>query len=137
MVKNKMKRSRSKVGYLPVETVDEGLPLENDQIAPQNPATEVIHQRMQVIAQRLAKRQQENLNATNVSKALSLKEENRVVINENPSTKPRIHKSATEGAGMIRDGADVKSPSQLIKQVEQMHKEEMDQLLQKLQFENK
>lgn len=31
---------------------------------------------------------------------------------------------------------DVKSPSQLMFRVEQMHKEELDQLLQKLQFEN-
>lgn len=30
----------------------------------------------------------------------------------------------------------VKSPSQLMTHVDQMHKEELDQLLQKLQFEN-
>ena len=32
--------------------------------------------------------------------------------------------------------SDVKSPSQLMSHVDQMHKEELDQLLQKLQFEN-
>uniref|UniRef100_A0A1I7SAC8 Dystrophin n=1 Tax=Bursaphelenchus xylophilus TaxID=6326 RepID=A0A1I7SAC8_BURXY len=138
MVKNKMRRSRSKRGYLPVDTVDEGLPLENNQNVPQNPATETIHQRVQVFSQRLLKRQQESISAVNVQKALQIKEEAKVEI-KSTSKQPlqsKLHKSATDGPGMRRDVNEIKSPSQLIKQVEQMHKEEMDQLLQKLQYEN-
>ncbi|CAD5206423.1 unnamed protein product [Bursaphelenchus okinawaensis] len=136
MVKNKMRRSRSKRGYLPVDTVDEGLPLENNQNIPQNPATETIHQRMQVFSQRLSKRQQESITAAGVQKALHVKEETKVEIETTSRPFSKLHKSATDGPAIRRTANDVKSPSQLIKQVEQMHKEEMDQLLQKLQYEN-
>lgn len=139
MVKNKMRRARSKVGYLPVDPVDEGRPLEHGQSAPQNPATETLHQRMHVLSHRLLKRQQESASALNVNKALALNGEPQHVQLEEGAGRPlRIHKSQTEGAApRLEPSTDVKSPFQLLKQVEQMHKEEMDQLLQKLQYENR
>uniref|UniRef100_A0A915DS38 WW domain-containing protein n=1 Tax=Ditylenchus dipsaci TaxID=166011 RepID=A0A915DS38_9BILA len=51
MVRNKVKRARSKIGYLPVEQVDEGIPLEQTETTPQNPASETMHQRMHMFAQ--------------------------------------------------------------------------------------
>lgn len=65
MVRNKMRGSRQRVGYLPVEQVEEGQPLEQSETTPQNAASEIMHQRMYMFAQRLDKRLQEAANAVN------------------------------------------------------------------------
>ena len=56
IVRNKFRSSsKTRVGYLPVQTVDEGIPLETKNIIPTNPLTEHLHSRMQICAQRFVK----------------------------------------------------------------------------------
>jgi hypothetical protein len=59
VIKNKMRQSKGKIGYLPVDQILEGPPLECTDQCPQNAGTEAMHQRMQLIASRLDKRQTE------------------------------------------------------------------------------
>ncbi|KAI6226090.1 Discontinuous actin hexagon [Aphelenchoides besseyi] len=125
IVKNKVRRARSKIGYLPVETVDEGVPLERGQTAPQNPNSDTIHHRMHLFANRLQQRNQEMGNARKDD------EKTVTIVGHQTPTPPR--KSVEHDR---QRSSDVKSPAQLISQVEQMHKEELDQLLAKLQHEN-
>ncbi|KAK6042688.1 zinc finger, ZZ type [Cooperia oncophora] len=54
MVRNKFSRSKSSLGYLPVDVGDEGRPLTIAPPAVRNPATEALHQRSAAIAHRLA-----------------------------------------------------------------------------------
>lgn len=63
MVRNKIRNGRQRVGYLPVEQVEEGFPLEQSETTPQNAASEIMHQRMFMFAQRLDKRLQDANNA--------------------------------------------------------------------------
>lgn len=136
IVKNKVRRARSKIGYLPVETVNEGVSLEQGQTAPQNPGSDTIHHRMHQFSSRLHKRQ------LDVDSAIKGEEKkvsiNPVVRNRSLSPQPTSHMISCKSLEHDRQrSSDVKSPSQLITQVEQMHKEELDQLLQKLQTENR
>ncbi|KAM3720398.1 Dystrophin-1 [Dirofilaria immitis] len=112
IVRNKLRsKSKTRIGYLPVQTVDEGPPLETNNVAPLNPFTEPIHNRMQLCARRLWRARGEN---------------------DSP-----IPPSNDPGEEMIMNMAELKSPLQLLSQVEQMHKEELDQVLHKLQHENR
>lgn len=135
IVKNKVRRARSKIGYLPVETVNEGASLEQNYTPPQNSGTDTIHHRMHQFSSRLHKRQ------LDVDSAIR-GEEKKVSINpvvRNRSASPQPTSQIISRKSLEHDrqrSSDVKSPSQLITQVEQMHKEELDQLLQKLQQEN-
>lgn len=53
IVKNKLRsRSKTRIGYLPVQTVDEGPPLETSSVTPVNPTTEPVHGRIQLCARR-------------------------------------------------------------------------------------
>ncbi|VDD91132.1 unnamed protein product [Enterobius vermicularis] len=107
IVRNKFRSSsKTRVGYLPVQTVDEGIPLETKNIIPTNPLTEHLHSRMQICAQRLWR--------------------------ANGDTSPALPENV-EDSNII----DIKSPLQLLSQVEQMHKEELHQVLHKLQNENR
>ncbi|KIH56842.1 zinc finger, ZZ type [Ancylostoma duodenale] len=54
MVRNKFSRSKSSLGYLPVDVGDEGRPLAAPPAAARNPATEALHQRSAAISHRLA-----------------------------------------------------------------------------------
>ncbi|KAK6730498.1 hypothetical protein RB195_007138 [Necator americanus] len=101
MVRNKFSRSKSSLGYLPVDVGDEGRPLAAPPAAARNPATEALHQRAAVISHRLAQ------------------------LTASQPAEPRDERVA-----------DVQSPAQLINQVEQMQKDELDQVLQRLQLEN-
>lgn len=101
MVRNKFSRSKSSLGYLPVDVGDEGRPLTTAPPAVRNPATEAVHQRSAAIAHRLAE------------------------LTSSQPAEPRDERLA-----------DVQSPAQLISQVEQMQKDELDQVLQRLQLEN-
>ncbi|CEF68324.1 Discontinuous actin hexagon [Strongyloides ratti] len=130
MMRNKIRGLKPKVGYLPVNTVDEGKPIENRQVVPNNPATENIHHRIYSFAQKLSKNddsgskiecniEEKNLN-DNEHEYIGM--DDSVVLNWKRDTE--------------RKSDDVKSPIQLINQVDQMHKEELDQVLHKLQLEN-
>ncbi|WKX90831.1 hypothetical protein Q1695_009578 [Nippostrongylus brasiliensis] len=101
MVRNKFSRSKSSLGYLPVDVGDEGRPLTTASPAVRNPATEALHQRSAAIAHRLAE------------------------LTSSQPAEPRDERAA-----------DVQSPAQLINQVDQMQKDELDQVLQRLQLEN-
>lgn len=103
---------------------------------PRNHDTETIHQRLQLFSARLEQREKETLNFA-PNKELQY--------NGNPSDQS-IYKLHFE---MAKDPArfgtmtgskakieDVKSPHNLISDVEKMRKEELDQLLQKLKYEN-
>lgn len=60
IIKNKVRQSKGgKIGYLPVEQINEGPPLECTDQTPQNASTEAMHQRMHLISSRLDKRQTE------------------------------------------------------------------------------
>lgn len=59
IIRNKVRQGKHRIGYLPVEQINEGPPLECTDQTPQNAATEPMHQRMQLIASRLDKRQTE------------------------------------------------------------------------------
>ncbi|CAI4222409.1 unnamed protein product [Auanema sp. JU1783] len=102
MVKNKFSRSKSTLGYLPVDMGDEGQPLCAAPHPAHNPSTYQIHQRTAALAQRLA------------------------VLTASQQAEPREEMAVV----------DLKSPAQLISQVEQMQKDELDQLLHRLQLEN-
>lgn len=129
-----MRRARSKIGYLPVETVNEGVSLEQGQTAPQNPGSETIHHRMHLISNRLNRRQQEMGNAQKgEEKKVSI---GPIIKNRSLSpASPTLPRKSTEHDK--QRNSEVKSPSQLVAQVEQFHKEELDNLLQKLQQENR
>uniref|UniRef100_A0A0N5ALC9 Nesprin-1 n=1 Tax=Syphacia muris TaxID=451379 RepID=A0A0N5ALC9_9BILA len=106
IVKNKFHlSSKTRIGYLPVQTVDEGVPLETKNIVPTNPLTEHLHNRIQICSQRLS----------------------------------RARGDASPVLPDVEDGnnVDIKSPLQLVSQVEQMHKEELHQVLHKLQSDNR
>lgn len=138
MVKNKVRRARNKIGYLPVETVDEGAPLEQTSTVPQNPSSDTMHQRISLMAHRLHKR---HVESQSTAPAIGHTVEGvRTVAIEGPSEAHKESKTSLQNGSVPerRNGttADVKSPSQLISQVDQMHKEELDNLLQKLQYEN-
>ncbi|KAL3998482.1 EF hand family protein [Acanthocheilonema viteae] len=112
IVRNKLRsKSKTRIGYLPVQTVDEGPPLETSNIVPVNPFTEPIHNRIQLCARRLWRARGEN---------------------DTP-----ILASNDTGEEMKMSTTELKSPLQLLSQVEQMHKEELDQVLHKLQHENR
>ncbi|EFO24688.2 utrophin [Loa loa] len=112
IVRNKLRsKSKTRIGYLPVQTVDEGPPLETCNVKPVNPFTEPIHNRIQLCARRLWRAQGENGTPVPVSN--------------------------DSGEEMRMSMAELKSPLQLLSQVEQMHKEELDQVLHKLQHENR
>jgi hypothetical protein len=134
IVKNKVRRARSKIGYMPVETVNEGVSLEQGQMAPQNANSETIHHRMHMISNRLNRRQQEIGSAQK-------NEEKKVSIGpvvKNRSLSPASPVMSRKNIEHDRQrSSDIKSPSQLVTQVEQFHKEELDNLLQKLQQENR
>lgn len=54
---NKFRNISQKSGYLPLETVYEGQPIETRRTAPTNPESEVIHRHIQLFAVRLHKKQ--------------------------------------------------------------------------------
>ncbi|VDO20139.1 unnamed protein product [Brugia timori] len=112
IVRNKLRsKSKTRIGYLPVQTVDEGPPLETGNVTPANPFTEPVHNRIQLCARRLWRAQGENGTP--------------------------IPASNDTGEEMRMSMTELKSPLQLLSQVEQMHKEELDQVLHKLQHENR
>jgi hypothetical protein len=58
VMKNKLKskryfRSHPRIGYLPVQTVDEGAPIESRSTTPANPSTQHLHGHVEVFAERL------------------------------------------------------------------------------------
>ncbi|VDK87103.1 unnamed protein product, partial [Onchocerca ochengi] len=112
IVRNKLRsKSKTRIGYLPVQTVDEGPPLESSNTSPFNPFTEPIHNRIQLCARRLWRTR-----------------------GENDSPVPPANEPGEE---ILMNMTELKSPLQLLSQVEQMHKEELDQVLHKLQHENR
>uniref|UniRef100_A0A0N5BAQ1 Dystrophin n=1 Tax=Strongyloides papillosus TaxID=174720 RepID=A0A0N5BAQ1_STREA len=131
MMRNKIKALKPKVGYLPVNTVDEGKPIENRQVIPNNPMTENIHHRMYNFAQKLSKNDEpmvDEIEYSTEKKNSSTNEDEYIGMDDSVVLN---WKRETE-----RKTEDVKSPIQLINQVDQMHKEELDQVLHKLQLEN-
>uniref|UniRef100_A0A914S6T4 Uncharacterized protein n=1 Tax=Parascaris equorum TaxID=6256 RepID=A0A914S6T4_PAREQ len=96
------------MGYLPVQTVDEGIPIETTCVTPINPLTEPLHNRMHLCAQRLFRARGDD--------------------EPPPPLVDPVEDTST---------VELKSPLQLLSQVEQMHKEELDQVLHKLQHENR
>uniref|UniRef100_F1KRR6 Protein detached n=1 Tax=Ascaris suum TaxID=6253 RepID=F1KRR6_ASCSU len=109
IVKNKLRSSsRTRMGYLPVQTVDEGIPIETTCVTPINPLTEPLHNRMHLCAQRLYRARGDD--------------------EPPPPLVDPVEETST---------VELKSPLQLLSQVEQMHKEELDQVLHKLQHENR
>ncbi|KAE9548572.1 hypothetical protein FO519_008209 [Halicephalobus sp. NKZ332] len=105
---NKFRNTNQKSGYLPLETVYEGQPIETRRTAPTNPESEVIHRHIQLFAGRLHKKQKER-------------------------SKSVISQTASEP----HPPGPIKSPLQLVLNVEQMEKDELDNLLQKLKHENR
>jgi hypothetical protein len=176
VIKNKVRQGKGKIGYLPVDQILEGPPLECVDKTPQNVATDGMHQRMQLIASRLEKRQMEaaeqfpsaiifpsadgKLGATRTIGALPApmmiggaggtptdgengSSGNLMDTNEATTTTmaPAIQiyhdrQRSQIAAVMAAAHQEVKSPSQLVSQVDQVSKEELGQLIQKLQYEN-
>uniref|UniRef100_A0A7E4VK08 Dystrophin n=1 Tax=Panagrellus redivivus TaxID=6233 RepID=A0A7E4VK08_PANRE len=106
---NKFKHPAQKAGYLSLETVNEGQPVETRKTAPTNPDSEMIHRHIHLFAQRLNKKQRESSKDTPPSQT----------------------------ASEPRPPGPVKSPLQLVLNVVQMEKDELDCLLDKLKRENK
>jgi dystrophin len=126
ILRNKLRAKYSKIGYLPVDTVDEGVPLETKRVMSQNPTTEPVHQRMQLLANRLNKMKREMelmTNAASPSKSVEFSED-------------RVSQVSVGSEHKRNKSGDLKSPTQLMSEVEKMHKEELDLLMQKLQYEN-
>uniref|UniRef100_A0A1I8BIJ1 Uncharacterized protein n=1 Tax=Meloidogyne hapla TaxID=6305 RepID=A0A1I8BIJ1_MELHA len=178
VIKNKVRQGKGRIGYLPVEQINEGPPLECAEQTPQNSETESIHQRMHLIASRLEKRQNEaaeHFTLAVILPSMVLKsiflivkingiEKNGIIgghtpimidndKNENENgNKQQIgfqiinhqkiqiyldqQRIAQIPAVVLAAQQEAKSPSQLVTQVEQANKEELGQLLQKLQYEN-
>ena len=202
VIKNKVRQGRGKIGYLPVEQINEGPPLERTDQTPQNADTESMHQRAQLIAYHLDKCQTEA--AEHFPSAIILPSESRMdaaghitrnvtigtlpapIIMGNGTESEENGSSSSNGGGehtaeprtasqqstrasraaalaarlqspeikiyhnndfqrnaaqaqMLAAAAalqEAKSPSQLVSQVDQNCKEELGQLLQKLQLEN-
>uniref|UniRef100_A0A914HK11 Dystrophin n=1 Tax=Globodera rostochiensis TaxID=31243 RepID=A0A914HK11_GLORO len=122
IIKNKVRQGKSRIGYLPVEQINEGPPLECNDQTPQNADTEAMHQRMQLIASRLDKRQIEAAEA--FPSAIMPSEE---------QINGHLEKDNTPANEMA---ADHWALCKNAKEVDQASKEELGQLLQKLQYEN-
>ncbi|KAK0429407.1 hypothetical protein QR680_011365 [Steinernema hermaphroditum] len=131
LIRNKLRGSKTRTGYLPVETVDEGVPLENRHTTPQNPTTEPVHHRIQLCSQRLAR-----LYGGSPNGDAPCDEEIGAVFANAAAASSSSPPVGFESPKATSTPALVKSPAQLISQVEQMRKEELDQLLHKLQLEN-
>lgn len=105
MVKNKVRGNRQKLGYLAVEQVEEGQPLEQIEETPQNPSTEVIHQRMHLFAQRLNKRLNEASlakNGTTAGELLAANKQQEISNGEGKSASlGTIHFSEQQGGFFI------------------------------------
>uniref|UniRef100_A0AC35U142 Dystrophin n=1 Tax=Rhabditophanes sp. KR3021 TaxID=114890 RepID=A0AC35U142_9BILA len=136
MVRNKIRGLRPKVGYLPVVTIDEGKPIENRNIVPVNGATENIHQRIHMFAQKLGKKSNEEDTSDLRLKENDLDSSHTSTTNNNTKMDDSMILNWKREENGNRKGSEIKSPFQLLEQVEQMHKEELDQCLQKLQIEN-
>ncbi|CAK5089037.1 unnamed protein product [Meloidogyne enterolobii] len=187
IIKNKVRQGKGRIGYLPVEQINEGPPLECAEQTPQNSETESIHQRMHLIASRLEKRQIEaaehfplavilpsdvKINGVEKNGIMGVgmhtpimidnekNEKENELINGNkqqneisqklpaiPGLAPNFQspeiqiyhdqqRNAQISAVVLAAQQEVKSPSQLVTQVDQASKEELGQLLQKLQYEN-
>lgn len=109
-----------------MDTVDEGVPLETKRVMSQNPTTEPVHQRMQLLANRLNKMKREMelmTNAASPSKSVEFSED-------------RVSQVSVGSEHKRNKSGELKSPTQLMSEVEKMHKEELDLLMQKLQYEN-
>ncbi|KAL3082936.1 hypothetical protein niasHS_010738 [Heterodera schachtii] len=159
IIKNKVRQGKSRIGYLPVEQINEGPPLECNDQTPQNAETEAMHQRMQLIAARLDKRQTEAAEAF-PSAIVPSEAEGKVKNGKGdevaaqvgqfgtqstqmptaigPRNMPNASAFASESqrANFLAPQHEAKSPNQLISQVEQASKEELGQMLQKLQYEH-
>lgn len=166
MVRNKVRRSKNRIGYLPVEQVIEGAPLEQSNSTPQNVASESMHQRMHLFAQRLETKRIELEVALSVkngipnaaigNKSFSMgaitnhaqnetdneitlaKQNNEIDNKENEQFMCQQDQYNMTSASSLTANiqTDIKSPFQVMNEVDQAQKEEMDQLLQKLQYEN-
>lgn len=163
MVRNKVRRSKNRIGYLPVEQVIEGVPLEQSDSTPQNVASESMHQRMHLFAQRLETKRIELEAALSVKNGISnntksfsmgaisnrlqnetgnevtlTKQNNEIDNKENEQQHLQQNQNdITRASSLITNiQVDIKSPFQVMNEVDQAQKEEMDQLLQKLQYEN-
>lgn len=166
MVRNKVRRSKNRIGYLPVEQVIEGAPLEQSDFTPQNAASETMHQRMHLFAQRLETKHIEleallgekngvfnnGFKDKSVSmSAIAHRLQNEAENGETSSKRNNVVENKENDQfmrqrneyGMTRASSlaaniqtDIKSPLQVMNEVDQAQKEEMDQLLHKLQYEN-
>uniref|UniRef100_A0A183C715 Calponin-homology (CH) domain-containing protein n=1 Tax=Globodera pallida TaxID=36090 RepID=A0A183C715_GLOPA len=157
IIKNKVRQGKSRIGYLPVEQINEGPPLECNDQTPQNADTEAMHQRMQLIASRLDKRQIEAAEAFPSAIMPSEEQINGHLEKDNTPANEmaadvqnaqfplkKWQKQSQKALGFMQECQrsnilvphEAKSPNQLISQVDQASKEELGQLLQKLQYEN-
>lgn len=109
MIKNKLRSSRRQLAYLPVDVAEEGAPLASPPAKVHNQLTEQLNADTATMAAQLAKvcTQQPALPAANTA----------------------------NGVGEQFETA-VQSPLQIINQVEQMQRDELDQMLHRLQVEN-
>lgn len=166
MVRNKVRRSKKRIGYLPVEQVIEGAPLEQTDLTPKNPLSESMHQRMHLFAQHLETKRIEleasisdkngisnadndvdkNVLIGGIINKLSNETDNENTLNkqnneidnkENKQIQQNQYNGLTRALSLTTNiQTDIKSPLQVINEVDYAQKEEMDQLLQKLQYEN-
>lgn len=137
IVKNKLRsRSKSRIGYLPVQTVDEGPPLETSTVTPVNPMTEPIHNRIQLCARRFKFKFKNFLSNSEIPKTLLKWALFRLWRARGDDGTPALHLMSSVDE-VHASTVELKSPLQLLSQVEQMHKEELDQVLHKLQHENR
>ncbi|KAL7074907.1 hypothetical protein ACQ4LE_005861, partial [Meloidogyne hapla] len=181
VIKNKVRQGKGRIGYLPVEQINEGPPLECAEQTPQNSETESIHQRMNLIASRLEKRQTEaaehfplavilpsDVKINGIEKNGIMggggmhtpimidnekenedgnKQQNGISskLSSIPGLAPNYQspeiqiyhdqqRNAQIAAVVLAAQQEAKSPSQLVTQVDQASKEELGQLLQKLQY---
>jgi hypothetical protein len=169
VVKNKLIRRRSRspqIGYLPLQSVAEGDPIESRTTAPANAHTQHVHARVETLAQRLADQDKVNAataaadEAANGSPTTNGHEENNnnagrggdtreehTAIAQMSNSLQRASRQPTAASAkpplprrVAGSGGHIaqtpQSPAQIVSQIDHMQKEELDNILAQLETEN-
>lgn len=131
VMRNKLKpkwywRRHQSLGYLPVESLTEGPPIESRGSTPSNPTTSEIHSRMELYANRLADVER--------SQALTFGGDDGWSEDEHQAI---ASFAASLGSGAGTPAGTPKSPFQIVTAIDGMQKEELESVVKQLEEENR
>uniref|UniRef100_A0A5S6Q921 Ras-related protein Rab-21 n=1 Tax=Trichuris muris TaxID=70415 RepID=A0A5S6Q921_TRIMR len=118
-------RKHPQLGYLPVQSVMEGLSLESREVAPVNPETRNLHAQIELYALHLSE-----IERSLVAQASDFEDDEHAVISSLSST-------LTNDCPLNLQGGTVRSPAQLLSSTDCAQKNELTMMLKDLELENK